>query len=38
LPRTIRKEQEARLRELVEKTGRKISELMREAAEESFEV
>lgn len=31
LPRTIRKEQDARLRELCEKTGRKISELVREA-------
>ncbi len=33
LPRTIRKEQDARLRELTEKTGRKISELVREAVE-----
>ena len=33
LPRTIRKEQEARLRELAEKTGRKISELVREVVE-----
>ena len=31
LPRTIRKEQDVRLRELTEKTGRKISELVREA-------
>ncbi|MDD5155098.1 MAG: ribbon-helix-helix protein, CopG family [Candidatus Omnitrophica bacterium] len=33
LPRTVRKEQDARLRELCEKTGRKISELVREAVE-----
>jgi predicted DNA-binding protein len=33
LPRTIRKEQDAKLRELCEKTGRKISELVREAVE-----
>ena len=33
LPRTIRKDQDARLRELSEKTGRKISEIMREAVE-----
>lgn len=33
LPRTIRKEQDAKLRELVAKTGRKISELVREAVE-----
>ena len=33
LPRTIRKEQDAKLRELMEKTGRKISELAREAIE-----
>jgi len=33
LPRTIRKGQDERLRELCEKTGRKISELVREAVE-----
>ena len=33
LPRTIRKDQDARLREIAEKTGRKISELVREAVE-----
>lgn len=33
LPRTIRKEQDAKLREIAEKTGRKISELVREAME-----
>ena len=33
LPRTIRKDQDVRLRELAEKTGRKISELVREAVE-----
>lgn len=33
MPRTIRKGQDARLRELCEKTGRKISELVREAVE-----
>ena len=33
LPRTISKEQDARLRELCEKTGRKISELTRDAVE-----
>jgi predicted DNA-binding protein len=33
LPRTIRKDQDARLRKLMEKTGRKISELAREAVE-----
>ena len=38
LPKTIRKEQEAMLRELVEKTGKKISEVVREAVEESFEI
>jgi predicted DNA-binding protein len=32
-PRTIKKEQDARLRELTEKTGRKISELVREAVD-----
>ena len=34
VPRTIRKEQDARLRELSERTGRSISELVREAVEE----
>ena len=33
VPRTIRKEQDARLRELAERTGRSISELVREAIE-----
>jgi len=33
LPRTIRKDQDIKLRELTEKTGRKISELIREAVE-----
>jgi len=33
LPRTIRKEQGIKIRELTEKTGRKISELVREAVE-----
>jgi len=33
LPRTIRKDQDAKLRELTEKTGRKISELVRQAVE-----
>ena len=33
LPRTIRKDQDARFRELAEKSGRKISELVREAVE-----
>lgn len=33
LPRTISKEQDAKLRGLCEKTGRKISELVREAVE-----
>ena len=33
LPRTIRKEQGVRLLELKEKTGRKLSELVREAVE-----
>jgi predicted DNA-binding protein len=35
MPRPIRKEQAARLRELAEKTGRSISELVREAVERS---
>ena len=33
LPRTIRKDQDLKLRELAEKTDRKISELVREAVE-----
>lgn len=33
LPRTIRKEQDTKLRGLIEKTGRKASELVREAVE-----
>ena len=33
VPRTIRREQDAKLRELAEKTGRSISELVREAVE-----
>ncbi len=33
LPRTIRKEQGEKIRELTEKTGRKISELVRDAVE-----
>jgi len=33
LPRTIRKDQDLRLREIAEKTGRKMSEFMREAVE-----
>ncbi len=33
LPRTIKKDQGEKLRELVEKTGRKISELVRDAVE-----
>ena len=33
LPRTIAKEQNTRLRELSEKTGRNVSELIREAVE-----
>jgi len=33
LPRTITKEQDKRLREIAEKTGRKITELVREAVE-----
>ena len=37
LPRTIRKEQDARLRELVGRTGRKISELVRDAIESFVE-
>jgi hypothetical protein len=32
-PRTITKEQDRKLREIAEKTGRKISELAREAVE-----
>ena len=34
LPRTIAIEQDRKLREIAEKTGRKISELAREAVEE----
>ena len=34
LPRTIRKEQDRRSREIANKTGRAISELVREAVEE----
>ena len=34
MPRTIRKEQGRKLREIAEKTGRKISELVREAVHE----
>ncbi len=37
LPRTITKKQDLRLRELVEKTGRKTSELVREAVESFIE-
>lgn len=37
LPRTITKKQDLRLRELIEKTGRKISELVREAVESFIE-
>jgi hypothetical protein len=33
VPRTIRREQDARLRELSDKTGRSLSELVREAVE-----
>ena len=33
VPRTIRREQDARLRERCEKTGRSVSELVREAVE-----
>ena len=33
VPRTIRKKQDARLRDLAEKMGRSISELVREAVE-----
>jgi hypothetical protein len=33
VPRTIRKEQDSRLRELSERTGRSISELVREAVD-----
>ena len=33
VPRTIRKKQDAKLRELSERTGRSISELVREAVE-----
>lgn len=33
VPRTIRKEQDAKLRELSERTGRSLSELVREAVE-----
>ena len=36
LPRTIRKEQDKKLRKLAEKTGRKISELAREAVDGIF--
>ena len=34
VPRTIRKEQDAKLRELAEKTGRSLSELVRESIDE----
>lgn len=34
LPRTVTKEQNRKLREIAEKTGRKISELAREAVKE----
>jgi predicted DNA-binding protein len=37
LPRTITKKQGLKLRELVEKTGRKMSELVREAVESFIE-
>ena len=37
LPRTIRKEQDIKLMELTEKTGRKISELVRDAVESFVE-
>jgi len=37
LPRTIRTDQGEKLRELVEKTGRKISELVRDAIESFLE-
>jgi len=37
LPRTIKKEQGEKLRELTEKTGRKISELVRDAIESFVE-
>ena len=33
VPRAIRKEQDSRLRELAERTGRSISEFVREAVE-----
>lgn len=33
VPRTLRKEQDAKLRELAEKAGRSLSELVREAVE-----
>ena len=33
VPRTIRREQDAKLRELSERTGRSLSELVREAVE-----
>jgi predicted DNA-binding protein len=33
VPRTVRKEQDSRLRELSERTGRSLSELVREAVE-----
>ncbi|MFH1519228.1 MAG: ribbon-helix-helix domain-containing protein [Candidatus Omnitrophota bacterium] len=36
MPRTIRKEQDLKLREIAEKTGRKISELVREAVHEFY--
>jgi len=36
LPRTIRKAQDRKLREIARKTSRKISELVREAIEEFF--
>jgi predicted DNA-binding protein len=35
VPRTIRREQDARLRELAEKTGRSLSELVREAVDQT---
>ena len=38
LPRTIRKEQDRILREIAEKTGRKITELAREAVEKFLSV
>ncbi len=38
LSRTIKKDQDRKLREIVRKNGRKISELVREAVEEFLEV